>query len=179
MDKKQSMAQLKREQSLSNLKSVIVPKGSRDPNVDLDEVLFQGNVDKFSMGRAVGFQTKNWKTRFVKVTRTEITYTDKEGSPPKGSFSTQLVSMLIENPGSEVHPEANGKQTMVAARLHDGGVFTLLLRPLNCQDKEKLFAAMLEAVKRFKGVQLIADPIKQQQQEAAAAAAAQQPPPPQ
>ena len=67
------------------------------------------------------------------------------------------ISIVFQNPGKDVHTEAVGSSVglMFAIRLFDNGVFTLLVRCKNEEEKLKWLEALEDAVKNSKGCQIV------------------------
>jgi hypothetical protein len=121
----------------------------------MDKILFEDQVEKFSLGRSTGLSSRNWKKRHLKVTRMSLSYSEKQGTAPKLEVPITAVSLLFTNPSPQDHPEAKGGAPFIMVRLHENGVFNLLFRAPSDEAKQKWIAAFTEALQRSKGSQIV------------------------
>ena len=123
----------------------------------MDSVLYSGNVEKYSMGRGTGIRARNWKTRFMKVTRQALQiYDSANSSNPKFEVPTSAISLCFAAPTKEEHPEATNPNLMIMIRLFDNGVFNLLIKCKDAEDKAHWLAALRSGLTELvKGFQMV------------------------
>jgi hypothetical protein len=120
-----------------------------------DKVLYEDTVEKFALGRSTGVQTRNWKSRHMRLTRHAFSYADKAGAKPKLEVPVTAISVLFTNPTPNEHSEAKAGGNFLMVRLHDNGVFNLLVKCPSPEAKQKWIAAFQEALTKSKGSQIV------------------------
>ena len=120
----------------------------------MGDVIYEGKVEKFSLGRTTGLTTRNWKTRTMTLTRSTLAYGDG-GSSPKLEVPITAVSLVFRDPTPSEHPEAKGSGYFLMIRLFENGVFNLLLKCPNDVEKAKWVSVLTEALARVKGAQVV------------------------
>ena len=124
----------------------------------MEACIYSGEVSKYSMGRGTGIGAKNWKNRFLKITRGHLQlYDSQTATNPKFEIPHNAISILFTNPDGSLHPEAKSKVPMILLRLFENGVFNLLIKMESEEAKQKWIAALREANKNNKGFQVIVD----------------------
>lgn len=121
----------------------------------MGDVLYEGKVTKFSLGRTVGVSTRNWKTRIMRVTRTTFSYGDSATSKPKLEIPLSGISVVFKTPTVDTHPEAKAGQPMIVVRLFDDGVFNLLVKFSSDADRQSAITALTTGLENVKGAQLV------------------------
>ncbi len=120
----------------------------------MGDVVFEGKVEKFSLGRTVGITTRNWKSRTMTLTRSTLSYGDGGSSTPKLEVPISAISIVFRNPSTFEHAEAKGNAPYIMIRLFENGVFNLLVKCPNEVDKAKWITAFTETLERVKGAQM-------------------------
>ena len=120
-----------------------------------DRVLYEDTVEKFSLGRSTGLQTRNWKSRHMRLTRTTLAYSESPNAVPKLEVPVTAISIVFTDPSTADHPEAKGNANYLVIRMHEAGVFNLLVKCPSAEAKQKWIAAFKEALTRSKGSQLV------------------------
>ena len=120
-------------------------------------VLFEGEAQKYSLGRSTGISSRGWKTRHVVLTKHTLSYAEKAGADPKLEVPTSALSILFTAPGKAEHPAAAeaGGGPMVVVRLFENGVFNLLIKFNDEGVKRKFVAAMRSGLANNKGFQVV------------------------
>ena len=120
----------------------------------MGDVLYEGQVEKYAMGRKTGVSAKNWKTRHMKLTRSTLSYAEKPNAQPKLEVPVNAVSLLFTNPTKDDHPEVSSGHYLMM-RLFENGVFNLLVKLTDETEKRKWVAAFAEAMSKNKGYQQV------------------------
>jgi hypothetical protein len=120
----------------------------------MDRVFCSGNLKKYSMGRSTGLRAKNWKSRFIKLTGKTLSIATSPDAAPKFEIPVNAMSVIFENPHSNLHPEA-GVSNCIVIRLFDNGVFNLLLQAQNGEEKATWISGLRQATEGVKGVQFV------------------------
>lgn len=121
----------------------------------MGDVVYEGQVDKFSLGRSTGLTTRNWKSRHMRLTRSTLSYMDKPNGTAKLEVPVSAISLVFTNPSKAEHEEANPNQPQFALRLFENGVFTLLVKAPNDAEKAKWLSALRDVLAKSKGTQVV------------------------
>lgn len=118
-------------------------------------MICEGTVSKFAMGRSTGLSIRNWKTRHMVLTRSNLQYMERAGAEPKHDMWVNAISAVWANPTKADHPQANPNKPMFMIRVWSHGVFDLLVDCVTALEKEKWINGLKEALKESKGVQWV------------------------
>ena len=121
----------------------------------MDRVVYEEQVEKFSLGRKTGLSSRNWKARHMRLTKQALSYGENANAVPKLEILVTAISLLFTNPTPTDHPEAKGGAHYITIRFFEGGVFDLLVKCSCAESKQKWIAAFTEALERSKGSQVV------------------------
>ena len=121
----------------------------------MGDCIYEGTVEKFSLGRSTGLTTRNWKTRHMRLTRSTLAYMDKPGAAPKLEVPINAISLVFSQPTKAEHEEADPTKPMLCVRIFENGVFNLLMKIPSEGEKAKWLAGFREALATNKGVQFV------------------------
>lgn len=121
----------------------------------MDSVVYEGVVEKFSLGRSTGVSTRNWKKRHMRLTRSTFCYMEKPTADPKLDVPITAISLVFTRPTKQEHPEANPSAPMICLRLFENGVFNLLVKCASEEEKAKWLAGFREVLQNVKGCQFV------------------------
>lgn len=123
----------------------------------MSDVVYEGKVEKFSLGRSTGVGARNWKTRHMRLTQSVLSYGDGPSATPKLEIPISAVSLLFRNPTTAEHAEASGSGAgnMIMLRLFANGVFNLLIKAPNDVEKSKWVTALSDVLGKVKGAQVV------------------------
>lgn len=119
------------------------------------DVIYEGKVEKFSMGRTAGFRWRNWKTRHMRLTNSQLGVFDSEKcTSAKLLIPVSAISLVFTNPSKTEHPEASGGN-MFIVRLFTNGVFDLLVKVASQEEKSAWIDAFNRSLRNVKGAQVV------------------------
>ena len=121
----------------------------------MGDCVYEGTVEKFSLGRSTGLTTRNWKTRHMRLSRQSLAYMDKPGASPKLEVPISAISLVFSQPTKAEHPEADPGKPMLCIRMFENGVFNLLIKIPSEAEKAKWLAGLREALASVKGTQFV------------------------
>jgi hypothetical protein len=116
-------------------------------------LVYEGEAEKYSLGRSTGLTSHGWKKRTFALTKETVSYAEKAGAKPKLEIPVSAISVIFTAPTKQDHEMVVAGQPMFMVRLHENGVFNLLVKCPSEADKARFLAGLRSVLKDSAGFQ--------------------------